>query len=70
MSLLALALYLLVGFAAFALLAWVVQQIPGDETIKRIGRVLAIALVCLWLLAVVASFFGVALPIPGAGRLR
>lgn len=64
MSLITFALYLLIGIAIAALAAWALQAIPGDATIKQIGRVVVIVLVCLWVIAVVAQFFGLATPFP------
>lgn len=60
------ALAILFAVLFLAVLIWggdgLLALLPGNEKLKAAVRIIAIVVVSLWLLGLVAAFFGVALP--------
>jgi hypothetical protein len=57
---------LLLALLVLALLVWAGQNLlalwPGNEKIKRVAWILLVVIVALYLLSLVAGFFGVEMP--------
>lgn len=61
---------LIVWILFVGVIVWAIQSIipvlPVNAAFKKVAQVLLIAAACIWLIFIVASFFGVA-PMPGYG---